>query len=72
VGKHDKEIRRLINTVIDHGWVDVTEKGYYKFRCPCGQHLKTVHKSPSDPNYVRNTLKWFQRQTCWNEGEHDG
>ncbi|PBA27350.1 hypothetical protein CKJ55_07230 [Mycobacterium avium] len=71
VGQHDKEIRALIETVLGHGWVEVTGKRYYKFRCPCGKHQKTIHKSPSDPNYVRNTLKWFERQECWEEGEQD-
>jgi len=29
-------------------------------------HRKTVHLTPSDPNYVRNLRQWLERQSCWN------
>jgi hypothetical protein len=37
--------------------------------CPkkCGKHIKTMHLSPSDPNYARNVLGQLRRATCWND-----
>jgi hypothetical protein len=32
--------------------------------CPA-KHMKTVHLTPSDPNYVRNLLGQLKRATCW-------
>lgn len=37
------------------------KKGYLKMRCPCGQHLKWLHKTPSNPNYYRECLQWMKR-----------
>lgn len=69
MGKHDKDIKDLIEVVLQHGWTEHTRNNYYKFRCPCGQHKKTIKRSPSDPNYCKNTLMWFRRQPCWKEDE---
>jgi len=65
----NKDVKDLVALVLGQGWTEVTGKGYRKFRCPCGKHRKTIHHSPSDPNYCRNTLMWFRRQDCWKEGE---
>lgn len=36
------------------------------FACPCTEeHFKTVHLSPSNPNYELNLRKWLERQPCW-------
>ncbi|CQD10571.1 hypothetical protein BN000_02181 [Mycobacterium europaeum] len=70
MGKHDKDVNAVVEEITAHDWVEVTgRKGYRKFRCPCGSHQKTIHKSPSDPNYFRNLRGWFHRQSCWKEGE---
>lgn len=41
---------------------------YWMMRCPCGDHMKTVRISPSDPNYTRNLVGQLRRATCWKEG----
>jgi len=63
----DKEIRALLAWFEQHGWkVILPPPGTYaKVRCPCGAHQRQVHKTPSDPNYITNTRKWAQRQSCW-------
>lgn len=69
VGKYDKEIKDVVEQITAHGWSEVPGKNYRKFRCRCGAHTKTIHQSPSDPNYFRNLKGWFRRQDCWEEGE---
>lgn len=69
VGKHDKDVKEVVDEITAHGWIEVTGKRYRKFRCPCGDHRKTIHHSPSDPNYFRNLRAWFHRQSCWKDGE---
>ena len=65
--KHpDKELRALIDAALAHGWRIDRSTTYYILLCGCGQHRKTVHMTPSDPNYILNTTKWFHR-TCWKE-----
>lgn len=49
------------------GWRITRKSGYFKAYCPCGQHLRTIHLSPSDPSYERNLTHWFLRQPCWSE-----
>lgn len=37
-------------------------------KCPCPKkHLKTVHLSPSSPNYLKNLTMQLKRATCWKE-----
>ncbi len=39
-------------------------------KCPCpDMHLKTVHLTPSDPNYVRNLVGQLRRATCWEDSQ---
>jgi hypothetical protein len=66
--KHpDKDLESLIQRAEKQGWTVVRQKNYYRMRCPCGLHSKSVHKSPSDPRYTLNLRKWFERQSCWEE-----
>ncbi len=62
-----KEIRELLDEFEQAGWkVILPPPGTYaKVRCPCGLHQRNVHRTPSDPNYVKNARKWAQRQPCW-------
>jgi hypothetical protein len=69
VSTRTKDIEDAAKEVLAHGWTEVDGKRYRKFRCPCGAHMKTIKKTPSDPNYVRNLLAWFRRQDCWKDGE---
>ncbi|MEY2468867.1 MAG: hypothetical protein QOF21_1565 [Actinomycetota bacterium] len=47
------------------GW-RVVKATYFKMYCPCrGRHMKTVHLTPSDPNYRRNLIGYLGRLDCW-------
>jgi len=67
--KHpDKDLEAVIREAEKKGWR--TEKGsaYFKMYCPCDKkHKKTVHLTPSDPNYRRNLIGQLKRSTCWGD-----
>lgn len=64
--KHPKkELEALLGEFHDAAWRIISPGRYYKVRCPCGKHQRTVHISPSNPNYARDTLKWLYRQSCY-------
>lgn len=47
------------------GW-RITEGRYYTMWCPCPEkHKKTVVRTPSNPNYVKDLLGELRRSTCW-------
>ena len=49
-------------------WRIDDSKKYYKLKCPCElKHIKTVHRTPSDPNYCKNLMAWLRRQSCMRE-----
>ena len=66
--KHpDKDLEKVLKDAEAQGW-RIKDKNYFKMYCPCpGKHLKSVHLTPSDPNYLRNLLKKLLRDTCWKE-----
>lgn len=49
-----------------YGWT-IGEKpnsnGYLKMKCGCGKHMSWLHKTPSNPHYYRERVK-FMRRTC--------
>lgn len=52
------------------GWRVERGRRYFKLLCPCPElHLKTVHLTPSDPNYVRNLVGQLRRATCWEDSQ---
>ena len=63
-----KEIEDVLRLAEDHRWrVESPPKGYFKMKCPCGQHLKWVARTPSNPNYHRNLEGWLRQRPCWEE-----
>lgn len=64
----DKEIEDVLRQAENHGWTFGLGNGYWKGRCGCGTHLKSVAKTPSGGYYVNRLLQWFKRN-CWPEGE---
>jgi len=63
-----KDIAELIGEFERAGWRVVYPKsGYVKVLCPCGDHKRWIHKTPSDPNYCKNALQWLYRQPCYRE-----
>lgn len=65
--KHSKkDIEAVLGEFHEAGWTIVDpRRKYYRVLCPCGAHSRSIHISPSDPNYVRNALQWLYRQTCY-------
>lgn len=63
----DKDIEAFLRKLEAQDWVVEKGKKYYKARCPCGDHQKTIHVSPSNPNYLKNTSKLVARETCWED-----
>jgi hypothetical protein len=64
-----KELESVLQEAEARGWrVTKKPKGYFKLWCPCeAKHRKTVHLTPSDPNYERNLRAWLRRQPCWTQ-----
>ena len=42
----------------------LNDKGYLQLLCPCGQHIKWLHKTPSNPNFFTEAIKYLRRQEC--------
>jgi hypothetical protein len=62
-----KELEAVLRTGEGFGWVVTRGGKYFKMKCPCGDHLKMVHMTPSDPRYLRNLVKHLGRTGCWKE-----
>lgn len=64
----DKDVEKFLRTAEDkHLWTFTKGKKYFKGKCPCGLHLKTVHLTPSDPNYLTNLKHNLARLECWTQ-----
>ena len=63
--KHSrKDLEAVLVAFHEAGWRIGDPPTYYSVRCPCGDHYRWVHLTPSDPNYARNALQWLKRQPC--------
>lgn len=64
--KHPKkELEAVLGEFHEASWTIEKAKKYYKVKCPCGDHMRTIHLSPSNPNYAKDVMKWLPRQTCY-------
>ncbi|GAA4283321.1 hypothetical protein GCM10022261_08520 [Brevibacterium daeguense] len=70
--KHpNKELEALLEEFHEAGWQIINpKKKYYKVRCPCGSHYRSIHISPSNPRYSQDALSWLYRQPCYSERGH--
>ena len=68
--KHpQKDLEELLEKFDAAGWRIIDPPKYYKVYCPCAmKHKRTVHLTPSNPNYALDTRKWLERQPCYKEG----
>jgi hypothetical protein len=63
-----KELETVLRDAEARGW-RVERGGYFMMKCPCTErHMKTVHLTPSNPNYERNLRAWLARCSCWKDG----
>lgn len=60
-----KELEAVLGEFHEAGWTIEKRKKYYRVFCPCGDHMRSIHLTPSNPNYSKNVLKWLYRQTCY-------
>lgn len=61
-GGVDRE--HVFETAEELGWRIAerpNKKGYLKMWCPCGAHLRWLHKTPSGVNYYRDVIAWMRR-----------
>jgi hypothetical protein len=63
----NKDLEAVLEHFHQAGWRVIDQSRYYKVRCPCGLHQRSIHLTPSDPNYGKNALAWLQRQPCYRE-----
>lgn len=64
-----KDLERLLEQFHASGWVIKDSDTYYKVLCPCGEHRRTIHLSPSGSQYRRNAESWLRRQPCGRKPE---
>lgn len=62
-----QNLEALLKEAESKGWQVTRTRRYYKIRCGCGAHQRTVHITPSDPNYERNLRHWLKRTGCWED-----
>ena len=60
-----KDLEEVLETFDRHGWTILNPPKYYTLRCPCGQHQRQLHLTPSNPYYGNQALKWAKRLACW-------
>jgi hypothetical protein len=60
-----QQLDALLADAETRGWQVKRGKGYPLILCPCGEHMETVHLTPSSPNYFRNKRRYLERYTCW-------
>lgn len=58
------EVQAILVAFHEAGWRVDDTRTYYRVMCPCGDHQRSIHLTPSDPNYGRNALQWLKRQSC--------
>lgn len=64
-----KDLEALLDEFHAAGWRIQDPPTYYKVLCPCGEHQRWIHLTPSNPNYGKDASRWLRRQQC---GEGNG
>lgn len=67
-----KDLQKVLELLHHHGYKIADPPKYYSVRCPCGEHQRQVHLTPSNPNYGKDVLRWAQRWSCWRDNEGSG
>lgn len=64
--KHPKkELERVLQVFERRGWRVLDPPKYYTLLCPCGQHQRQFHISPSSAYYGNHALQWASKLPCW-------
>lgn len=68
--KHPKpEGQKVLEQLSALGWKIEDPPKYYTAKCPCGDHMRQVHLTPSNPKHFQECLRWAKRQSCMKEGQ---
>ncbi|GAA4855589.1 hypothetical protein [Saccharopolyspora cebuensis] len=64
-----KDMEKVLEIFHQNGWRVEDPPKYYRVKCPCGDHQRSIHLTPSNPKYGEQALGWLYRQVCTpNEG----
>lgn len=63
-----KDLEEVLVAFHKAGWLIEDSGTYYRVICPCGDHQRSIHLTPSNPNYGRQALSWLRRQPCVTAG----
>jgi len=63
-----KELEEVLAAFHAAGWRIEDAGIYYRVKCPCGDHQRSIHLTPSNPRYGRQAVNWMRRQPCGTEG----
>ena len=64
-----KDLEPVLGEFHEAGWTIHDPPTYYTVKCPCGDHMRQIRLTPSNPNYGRDALKWLYRQSCYGRAE---
>jgi hypothetical protein len=69
-----KDLEAVLVAFHEARWRVEASDRYYRVKCPCGKHQRSIHLTPSNPNYGSEALRWMRRQSCNQEPQegHDG
>ncbi|MCW2495706.1 hypothetical protein [Jatrophihabitans sp.] len=63
--KHPRKDLEMLLVAFDMAsWQIERGKTYYSVKCPCGDHKRMIHLTPSGANYGKNVQQWLKRQNC--------
>lgn len=66
--KHTRKDDEAILAEFDQGgWVIEDPPKYYFLKCPCGEHYRWYHLTPSNPHYGKQALRWAKSFKCWQD-----
>lgn len=70
----NKDLENVLREFDRHGFRIEDPPKYYTLRCPCGQHQRQFHRTPSSRHYGNHALKWAARLPCWvpKDDDQDG
>jgi hypothetical protein len=63
-----KDLEDVLVVFHQAGWLIEDTGTYYRMKCSCGNHQRSIHLTPSNPHYGRQALSWMRRQPCVTSG----
>lgn len=60
-----KDLERVLELLHRHGYTIIDPPTYYTLRCPCGQHQRQLHLTPSSQYHGNHVVRWAMKLPCW-------